>query len=101
MVNDGRYVLEEPLVRAVTDKEHIVAPAIAITSKLAPSSRDNRPNTCRSDSLEDDIRQLGRIINDDAAEADVDGWQTALQEEFDLWWWFVFWRVAEEETADA
>lgn len=98
-------VLEEPVVGAVP-YEHdvpfiiVIAALIVITTtEFTPTARDDRPDSGLPHGLEDGRRQLGRIVDHDATEADVHGRRAGVKELGQFRRWIVLRRVAEEEAA--
>jgi len=72
MVKNGCDVLKQPFVRAVVDEQDVISVGRKSFAKVALSPRDDRANTTRLHSFHDNRRHSRRILNNDAARADVD-----------------------------
>jgi len=72
MVDDTRYVLEEPVVRAVANHVYPGWNADVVCSQAAPAFGDEGSHSSDVDGVEDKSRQGIGIINNDGTEADID-----------------------------
>lgn len=77
MVKDGRHLCKEPLVRAIPEEEDVL---VVYTAEIAPSSRNDGSHTCLLHSLDEDLGHTLGVINDNTAEANVDGTGALSQE---------------------
>jgi hypothetical protein len=100
MVNNGSDVLKEPFMRAVVDEQDVIILGRKSFAKVAPSSRYDRANATRLHSFHDNRRHSRRILNNNAAKADVDWSLASFDEAINVWRRIIAWRIAEEKAAD-
>ena len=100
MVNNGCNVLKQPFVRAVVDEQDVFKVRRKSLAKVAPSSRDDGANATRLHSFQDNRRHSRRMLNNDAAKADVDWSLSSFDEATNICRRIIAWRIAEEKAAD-
>jgi hypothetical protein len=99
VVDHGRNVLKEPLVRAITQPENVFGRGL-ISAKFAPASRDDGATADPPNCLDQSGRKLDWIINYYTPEADVNRWWSLGKKSCELRVRLVARRIAEKEAAD-
>ncbi len=99
VVDHGRNVLKEPLVRAVAQPENVFGRGL-ISAEFAPASRDDGATADPPNRLDQSGRKLGWIVDHYTPEADVNRWRPLGKKSCELRVRLVAWRVAEKEAAD-
>jgi hypothetical protein len=72
----------------------------AHTLKVAPSFGNDRADTTASDSVYQLLRKLLRFVNNNAAEANIDGRGSSLEKCIEISWRQIGWMLSEEKSTD-
>lgn len=99
MVNNSGDMLEQPFVWAVVEIKYVRVLRL-VHAELAPASGNEGSLTRDVDSLHQLRRHSIRIVDNNAAEADVHWCGTCPQESIQLWVRGIFGGVSEEEAAN-
>lgn len=99
VVDDSCHVLEEPLVGAVVDEHHTII-AVPGAPQFAPAPGDYQSCADRFRGRENHLGQPFWVIDDNAAEADVDGGWPFVEKFRKLGGRGILWFFAEKEPTD-
>jgi hypothetical protein len=97
MVKDGRHLCKEPLMWTISQEKDIL---LFCAAEITPSSRNNGSDTRPMHSLDENFGHTLRIINDNTAEADVDGTRALSQEVCEVGRRCIVGRFSEKEAAN-
>lgn len=97
MVKNGGHLRKQPLMWTISQEKDIL---VFYAAEITPSSRNNGSHTCPLHSLDEDLGHTLRIINDNTAEADVDGTRALSQEVCEVGRRCIVGGFSEKEAAD-
>ena len=90
-------VLEQPLVRAISDEMYVLA---LLSAQIRPTPRDDGPNSHSIDRVKNGCIYPDRILKHNTTKANIYRWGTRRYKDLEISWSVVCWGVTKEKTAD-
>jgi hypothetical protein len=98
-MDNSRHMLEQPFMRAIANKHHILV-GLAVGSQIRPAFGHDGTETVNLYSLHDYLGDPLWIVKYNATESDVYRWRSTLDEISKFRRWLVIRWISEEEAAD-